>query len=65
MVRVRGGALQLRNPPVVAGDVFLVLRVHGLHFPLYAVLREERLQEKLGKPAAPIITVIQMLKQLS
>lgn len=50
MARVAGGLLQLKQPPGIIHQVFLVLGVHGVHLAVLAALIKQRTQEKLGEP---------------
>lgn len=51
VVGVARGLLQLEEPPGVVHQVLVVLRVHGVHLPVFAALVKQRAQEELSEPA--------------
>lgn len=51
VARVPSGLLQLKESPGIIHQVLLVLRVHGIHLPVFAALVKQRAQKELGKPA--------------
>lgn len=51
VARVACGLLQLKKSPSIIHQVLLVLRVHGIHLPVFAALVKQWTQKKLSKPA--------------
>lgn len=51
VVRVACGLLQLKKSPSIIHQVLLVLRVHGVHLPVFAALVKQWAEKELSKPA--------------